>query len=282
MCQKLELVREEKLHRLLPGKTKESRLEASGVALLDDTTALVVFDNLNQVARIDVSLEPRKTNRLTLAPSAGTGFEEIAVDRETGRVFCLIEALEDVDGTFRGFVVEYDAACRFVRLTRLATRFESENKGFEGLAHLRRGGREYLLALREGNVRTKAGRSGGRMDALTPTADGGWQLAHRIRLPRNAEFEDYAAIDYLDGRLAVVSQSSARLWVARLDEEARRVVPGSETVYRFPKKSYRNVEGIAWLTEDTLIAVSDRKKARQPARCARKDQSIHLFRIPAA
>jgi hypothetical protein len=58
-------------------------------------------------------------------------------------------------------------------------------------------------------------------------------------------------------------------------------VRGSEAVYRFPSKSYGNVEGIGWLSEDTLIAVSDKKKARQPERCAEKDQSIHVFRIPA-
>jgi hypothetical protein len=59
-------------------------------------------------------------------------------------------------------------------------------------------------------------------------------------------------------------------------------VPGSGAVYRFPNKSYGNVEGIAWLSRDTLVAVSDRKKRRQPARCCdEKDQSIHLFRIPA-
>jgi hypothetical protein len=49
MSRKLELVREEKLFRLLPGRKDSSRLEASGIALVDDTTALVVFDNLNQV-----------------------------------------------------------------------------------------------------------------------------------------------------------------------------------------------------------------------------------------
>ena len=59
MSRKLELVREEKLFRLLPGRKESSRLEASGVALVDDTTALVVFDNLNQVARIDLSLKRR-------------------------------------------------------------------------------------------------------------------------------------------------------------------------------------------------------------------------------
>jgi hypothetical protein len=47
MSRKLELVREEKLFRLLPGRKESSRLEASGVALLDDATALIVIDNLN-------------------------------------------------------------------------------------------------------------------------------------------------------------------------------------------------------------------------------------------
>jgi len=87
MSKKLELVREEKLYRLLPGKRKTSRLEASGVALVDDTKALVIFDNLNQVARIDISLEPRDTNRLIPAPSLGKGFEGLAHARQNGREY---------------------------------------------------------------------------------------------------------------------------------------------------------------------------------------------------
>jgi hypothetical protein len=279
---KLELVREQKLYRLLPGRTQSSRLEASGVALVDDSTALVVFDNLNLVARVDVSLERRPTNRFLPAPSLGIGFEDLAIDRQGRRAFCLIEALEDVDGRYRGFVSEYDAACRFIRCSRLETAFEKGNKGFEGLAHSRRRGREYLFALCEGNLGTGARQGGARIDVFVRAADGGWQFSHRIRLPKTAEFEDYAAISYRDGRLALVSQKSARLWVARVDERARRVVPGSVVVYRFPKKGYGNVEGIAWLSENTLIGVSDRKKADQPDRCAAKDQSIHVFRIPDA
>jgi hypothetical protein len=196
-------------------------------------------------------------------------------------VLCLIEALEDVDGQFRGFVAEYDAACRFVRCTRLDTGFASENKGFEGLTHVRRGGREYLFALCEGNLGTNARQGGGRIDAFTRAADQGWEPSHQIRLPKKAEFEDYAALAYRDGRVAVVSQASARVWVARVDGDAQALVPGSDAVYRFPKKGYGNVEGIAWLSDDTLVAVSDRKKAGQPGRCADKDQSIHVFRIPA-
>ena len=109
--------------------------------------------------------------------------------------------------------------------------------------------------------------------------DGGWKFSHPI--PLSSDLEDYAALTYRFGQVAIVSQASARLWVARIDEKQGTVVPGSQAVYRFPTKSYGNVEGIAWLTPDTLVAVSDRKKARQPARCAEKDQSIHIFQIPA-
>ena len=281
MSQKLELIREEKLFRLLPRRTEKSRLEASGVALLDETTALVVFDNLNQVARIDLSLKRRRTNELLPAPSIGLGFEDIAVDGRNGHVFCLIETVEDCDGMLRSFVAEYDNAGSFVRCTRLHTRFQSANKGFEGLAHLWRTGREYLYALCEGNLGTAAKRGGGRIDVFVRTRDMDWNASHQIRLPKQAEFEDYAALAYRDGQLAIVSQASSRLWVARIDEKARAVIPGSGTIYRFPSKSYGNVEGIAWLTMDTLVAVSDRRKKGQPSRCAEKDQSIHLFRIPA-
>jgi hypothetical protein len=269
------------LYRLLPGKKETSRLEASGVALVDDTTALVVFDNLNQIARIDLSFKRGRSNGLQPAPSLGIGFEDITIDDKSGSVFCLIEALEDFDGHLRGFVAEYDSAGHFLRGTRLHTRFEKENKGFEGLEHVWRGRRECLYALREGNQGKGARHGGGRVDVFARAQDGGWEAVNSIRLPKKADFEDYAALAYRFRQIAVVSQASARLWVARIDEKKRAVVPGSDAVYRFPSKSYGNVEGIAWLTPDTLVAVSDRTSADQPARFAKKDQSIHVFRLPA-
>lgn len=281
MIQKLELIREKKLFRLLPGATEASRLEASGVALAGDTTAFVCFDNLNQVARIDLSLKRGKKNRLFPAPSLGLGFEDIATDLEHGRVFCLIETLQDFEGALHGSVAEYDIQGRFISCAKLGTRFKRENKGFEGLAYVRRRRREHLYALCEGNVGTSGKRGGGRIDVFERANDGSWKPSHQIHLPREAEFEDYAALAYRDSRIAVVSQASARLWVAQIDEKERDVVRGSGAIYRFPNKSYGNVEGIAWLTRETLVAVSDRKKAQQPARCAEKDQSIHIFRIPA-
>lgn len=51
--------------------------------------------------------------------------------------------------------------------------------------------------------------------------------------------------------------------------------------FRFPSKSYANVEGVSWLSDDELVMVSDRRKSDQSKDDATKDQSIHIFRIPA-
>jgi len=278
---RLEVIREEKLYRLLPGGKPSSRLEASGVALADDTTALIVFDNLNAIARVDLSLKRKPTNRLLPAPSLGLGFEDIAIEQNVGRVLCLIEALKDFNGALRGFVAEYEAdGGRFVRCMPLPTALAGANKGFEGLAHARIGGRELLYALHEAHHGTKGDRRG-RIDVFARKRDGGWKPSRSIRLPKDADLEDYAALAYRDDRLAIVSQASARVWVARIDPETLEVVPRSSARYSFPSKHYGNVEGIAWLASDTLVAVSDRRKSDQPKRCAEKDQSIHVFRIPS-
>jgi hypothetical protein len=264
------VVREDKLFRLLPGRRESSRLDASGVALVDDKTALVVFDNLNQVARIDLSLKRRASNRLMPAPSLGLGFEDIAIDFRRGRVFCLIEATEDIDGLLRGFVAEYDRAGRFLRCTRLHTRFQEVNKGFEGLAHAWREGREFLYALCERDLGRSA--RGGRIDVFVRARDGDWKTSHRIRLPRQVAFKDYAALAYRPTGNLPSSRRSRRAfgWPG----STRKREPwcrDRDAVYRFPSKSYGNVEGIAWLSRDTVVAVSDRKKRQQPARCAEKD-----------
>jgi hypothetical protein len=46
---------------------------------------------------------------------------------------------------------------------------------------------------------------------------------------------------------------------------------------------YCNVEGVSWVSADTVVVVSDRAKRNgQDERCRAKDQSIHVFVIPAA
>ena len=42
------------------------------------------------------------------------------------------------------------------------------------------------------------------------------------------------------------------------------------------------LEGIAWLSDDLMVALSDKKMTRRPEKCAKKDQSTHIFRIPVS
>ncbi|UCH49844.1 MAG: hypothetical protein JSU95_08815 [Betaproteobacteria bacterium] len=279
MKAKLELVREQKLYKLLPGRKKKSPLEASGVTVLNGN-AYVIFDSLNLVGKVNPSLKSGRSNRLIPALSPGTGFEDITFDPQAQRFYLIIEAEEDTDGKYRSFVVEYDHEFRFQRCTRLSKTFESKNKGFEGLAHLWRGKKEYLLAMCEGNLCTAATEGGGRIQVFVRTKEENWQWTHQIALPDAAEFEDYAAISFHGDRLAVVSQASSRLWIGDIDRTAHAFA-GDGITYRFPDKGYCNVEGVDWLSDDLLVVVSDRMKAdKQAKRCAAKDQSIHVFRIP--
>ena len=280
MNPKLELVREEKLYKLLPGRKKKDRLEASGVAVVNGH-AYVVFDSLNLVGKIDPSLKKRGSSELIPIASPGTGFEDIAYDPRGGRFYLIIEAARDTDGMYRGTVCEYDKDLRFQRCARLSTAFESGNKGFEGVAHLRLGEKEYLLAMCEGNLCTDAKQGGGRIQVFGRTKEETWKWSHQVDLPASAEFEDYAALKFHGDRVAVVSQASRRVWIGDIDQPAHAFA-GEGIVYKFPSKSYCNVEGVAWLSDDLLVAVSDRrKKGEQPKRCADKDQSIHVFRIPS-
>ena len=121
-----------------------------------------------------------------------------------------------------GFVAEYDQSGRFIRCSRLPARLAKANKGFEGIEHEWRAGREYLYALYE--AAHKPGK--GHIEVFVRARDGGWKPSHQIQLPKRAEFEDYAAMSYRYRKLAVVSQDSARVWVAHIDEKARAVVPG--------------------------------------------------------
>ena len=190
---KLELIREEKLFRLIPGRTKNSRLEASGVALATESTAFVVFDNLNQIASVDISLKRSRRNALWPAPSLGAGFEDVAADAKAGSTFALIESVEDTDGVLRGFVAEYDPDRRLRHCTRLPGRFQSANKGFEGLAHRRHQGREHLYALREDNS-LSSGRRRGRIDVFARASRRAVEVIPSIDLPKDARFKDYSAL----------------------------------------------------------------------------------------
>lgn len=284
MSNKLELVREEKLHKLLPKKGKDSKLEASGVYVMDPSTCYVIFDNLNKVAVIDLSLKPRDSNEMKSVLNVGKGFEDITYDPEAERFYLIIEALKDANGAFHGLISEYEPDFKFRSCKQLNVTFSKQNKGFEGVAHLWRGGHEYLVGLWEdaSDKKPDSDKGTGLLHLFEKTAEGMWEWVRQldVELPKTAQFEDYAAIAQRGSRVAVISQSSRRLWVGELNETADGFAAGTGQVYRFPSKHYGNVEGVSWLSDDELVMVSDRRKDEQDKDDAKKDQSIHIFRIP--
>jgi hypothetical protein len=90
-----------------------------------------------------------------------------------------------------------------------------------------------------------------------------------------------------NGRVAVVSQANSMLWVGQLDD-ANWAWHNAGQLYEFPRADdgeirYGNIEGVSWLSQSRIVTVSDkRKKKNQPdKRLSEKDQSIHIFDIPA-
>ncbi|SBO43948.1 hypothetical protein [Cyanobium sp. NIES-981] len=284
---KLELIREEKLHKLLPGKNPRSRLEASGVYAINESTCYVIFDNLNEVALIDTSLKSKSQNRIIPVLNVGTGFEDITYDPHKEIFYLIIEALKDANGDFHGLAGEYKRDLTFCSCRLLDVAFAKKNKGFEGVEHLWRDGNEYLVGLWEDALNQDDQRQGtGLLHLFLKADDGAWTKEFAIELPSTAQFKDYAAIAKRGNQVTVLSQSSRRIWIGKLNEAADGFAADAGIVYRFPSKHYANVEGVSWLSDNELVMVSDRRKndhnkKDQSKGDASKDQSIHIFRIPA-
>jgi hypothetical protein len=286
----LRLRREAKVADLLAGTAGVGRrLEASGVLALDGWF-WVIFDNLPHVARIDPALvagDPRTT--LIQRPARAVGYEDIAHDPVSGDFFLLVEAARDGRGGWRAQVHELDAELRPLAARWLDYPLDRPNKGIEGLTCVRRNGRRHLLGLCEGN-RGRGGRAGrlpggGRVHVFTEGGPERWDHAHTIRLPESLRFTDYSSISVAADRIAVVSQESSALWVGRfagsgwdlLDDGVTFVLPRDAR----GRTLYGTVEGVSWLAEDEVVVVSDRAKRAQPARVRTKDQSVHVFALPA-
>jgi hypothetical protein len=148
-------------------------------------------------------------------------------------------------------------------------------------------GVDYLLALCEGN-KCRAGRKGrigggGRIHVLVRQA-GVWSPVAGIKLPRTVDFEDYSAVALRGERIAVISQTTSRLWIGRLRFETWTIA-GHGRTYDFPrtkrgKPRYCTLEGLSWLSDTTFVLVSDLPKAEHPSCCGKTGQSIHLFALP--
>ena len=281
----LDLVAEIKLAELLGG-SPTGRYEASGVVQRDGVCYLV-FDNMPHIGRI-AGLTSGPEESALLNQNGRLGYEDIAYDPATDHFFALIEAGPRRQG-FMARIREYDGEFRHLSTDWLDFPLETKNTGMEGLTCVSSGDELYLLALCEGN-RCRAGDAGrepggGRIQVFG-RGRGGWEHRATIRLPEMLPFQDYSSVAVAGQRIAVLSQESAALWLGRLRTPAWEVAD-EDTIYRFPEDSagrtvYGNAEGVAWLSPDRVVVVSDRVKHDQPRRCRAKDESIHVFMIPAS
>ena len=284
----LELVREAKILDILEGSLNP-RLEASGV-LAKDGLFYVIFDNLPHIARIGPALVRTASDNHMIVQEKGhrRGFEDIAYDAHSGRFYVLIESLRRGRAKFMAAVQEYDAAFRYIGSSWLDFPLDRPNKGLEGLTCVHREGQTYLLGLCEGN-RCKGGAEGripggGRIQVFR-RGRRDWDRVAKIRLPETVLFEDYSGITVTGERIAVVSQVSSALWLGRLSPDGWQVT-GAGTTYALPRDAdgsivYGTAEGVSWIAPDEVVMVSDKAKPEQDHRCRAKDQSIHVFRIPA-
>lgn len=261
------------------------KLEASGVVEVNGFY-YVVFDNFPKIAKLENDLSKKKyswVNKNGKAP----GFEDIAYDEKNKRFYAVVEARKR-NGKYQPRVYEFDKDFKFIERNWVEVKFENKNKGLEGLEHITRDGKDYLLGLCEGNKckGKKKGRvpGGGRIKVLEK-AGKNWVKVQTIILPKSLKFVDYASLTLNGNRMAVVSQENSALWVGNLEGISWAVSDDGET-YQFPRNSeskktkYCNVEGACWIGKNKLVVVSDKAKRKQPKRCKSKEQSIHIFEIP--
>ena len=286
--QQLELVKEAKVFDVLGGRL-DRRLEASGV-LAKDGLFYVIFDNLPHIACLGAELSAAAVANHVIEQDEGhqRGFEDIAYDSWNGRFYVLIESLPRGRAKFMAAVQEYDMNFGYAGTAWLDFPLDRPNKGLEGLTCVRRQGQTYLLGLCEGN-RCEGGAAGrvpggGRIHVFQRGRHH-WNRVGKIRLPETVLFVDYSGIAVNGDRIAVVSQVSSALWVGNLAPSGWQVT-GAGTSYALPRDAdggilYGTAEGVSWIAPDRVVMVSDKAKPEQDRRCRAKDQSIHIFRIPA-
>ena len=284
----MTLVAEEKLSNFITPPKGSGVLEASGVVAKGGYD-YVIFDNVRRVARIHAGLRAGSNQHGWFGTRRdGDGYEDIAFSPYTRRFYLLIEAEKHVDGTYKALIDECTEDGQFEGRRWVDFPLEKRNTGLEGLSAVRWKGCDYLLALCEGN-RCRGGRKGkkpggGRIQVLQ-RAGAMWKPVATIALPPRVTFEDYSAISLRGSRIAVISQQTSRLWIGTL-RLRDWTITGRGSVYDFPrnkkgKPKYCTLEGLCWLSPRTFVLVSDLSKGDYAKRCRKRDQSIHVFRIPS-
>lgn len=273
----LTLVNERKVSYLLAGG---SDYQASGVQVMGGYL-YVIFDNNDKVAKFPTSL-----GYASGVYTPGTlsdpdmQYEGITFDSYSTPHFYLVS-----EASSTGTVVQLDGSgsAQGEEYQSTDVTFASQNKGFEGVAWLRRNNNDYLLGLCEaGNCGDVVSASiPGRIKVLRQEGSS-WVTEANISLPVSSlGFSDYSDIAlYPDGagyKMAITSQESKRVWIGTLSGASWSISTGA--VYDFPTGEYCNVEGVTFLSATRLAMVSDKDKTGS-ASCNNKDESVHIVDLP--
>jgi len=276
----LRLDREKKISQIIP-LSGISDYPASGVHL-QNGYLYVVFDKMTKIGKIapDLASGGYASGGST---SQQSQYEGITFDSNNTEHFYVV-----AEGSTRGRVIQYDSAASGSSATEQSTTvtFSNPNKGFEGVAWLRRDNDDYLLALCEGQncSSTTGGTPMGALQVLKQTGSTWTAEPTLLYLPSTANFADFSDIALLPQsngtfKVAVTSQESQKLWVGTLSATSWSFV-GSGTVYALPSPNYCNIEGVTFLSATQVALVSDSMKSDQDPGCNDKDEMVHVFSLP--
>jgi hypothetical protein len=294
------------------------KFEASSVTLSDDHRfAYAICDSSWAVFKFDIRLSPFSNKNMLIGDvdrevDEESGYEALIMNGES--LFVVRESIDHSteNGSLDGYhaIIEeiqiVDKSYRIIRKCSAEYEFEGNSKGFEGAAGLKDlDGNLVILGLCEGNHCSESKKDdigNGRIvimrQEISPE-DGSclWRTIRKLHIPHSAAFKDYSAISITaSGKVGITSQENSQFWVGRLlgqqdedrwDVDKIRFDDSDSLVYDFPKDNscttvYCNIEGIHWINEDMVIAVSDKMKGhgKQDFRCFEKDQSAHVFMLP--
>ncbi|WP_046244195.1 SdiA-regulated/phytase-like domain-containing protein [Hymenobacter terrenus] len=272
---------EKKFYKLFDGYDSGDNFEGSGV-YTNGGRYFVVFDNRYKLGSIASSLpENSSQNTLTGSGSGSSNFEALAYDGNNTPHYYVAEETVAHDGAYYPRIRQYDTSLGYQNSLWTDVAFSSgnSNKGFEGVAYVRRDADDYLLGLIE---------STGQIKVLKKTS-GAWVT--QATIPAPVAFPDYSDFAIRGNQVAITTQEGSQLWVGTLSSTSWNFTDAGQ-VYDFPRGSsngtvgagsnvlYGNIEGVSWLDATTLVCVSDKADNSQPSYQQYKDQSIHLFQLP--
>lgn len=265
----------------------QKKYEASAVIVVGED-AYAVCDSSWSISKFDRNLQPFSPANIQIGDpnreEEDSGYE--ALFYEDGHFYVVRESV-NLGVSYHAVIEQLllsETDYTVVQACPSEFEFEGNSKGFEGAVAVRDLNNELVvLGLCEGNYcseKYKDYAGHGRIIAMKKVeeADGTctWKTIKKINVPSSANFRDYSAMTMdSKGRVAITSQEESQLWVGRMvgqaegglwDIDALEFDSADAMVYDFPKDGncqtvYCNIEGIHWLEDDMLMAVSDKMKS---------------------